>query len=98
MPAIPYHRPHRCGCRRLEAPWHSHCIAVAKIQAGISVNLQVSSGGIIPDFPQQAMEINITKYICICIIKYLWWRLVISVCHLRTRINSYWVQAEIYHY
>lgn len=98
MPTTPYHCPHRHGCRHPEAPWHSHSISVAKLQAGISVNLQVSSGGIIPDFQQQAMEINIIKYVCICIIKYLWWRLVISVCHLRSRINSYWVQAENYHY
>lgn len=60
MLSVPCHCPHRHGCRHLEAPWHSRCILPAKLQAGIRVNLQVSSGRIIPDF-QQAMEINIIK-------------------------------------
>lgn len=65
-------------------------VYIAELQAGMRLNPQVASGRIIPAF-QRAMEINpISEYLC--------WRLVISLRHLRTRINSYWVQAENYHH
>jgi len=65
MPSILYPCPHRHGCRHSEAPWHSQWILLAELQAGSRVNLQVSSGRIIPDC-QRAVEINISKSQNIC--------------------------------